>query len=146
MQKKEKIQIGITGILVLVLLIAAAGALKGKKPAQRPLTKTKSAVGPVAAPSASAEEKNLFQKLEEESKGLEAKRDPFSKAVIIPEKVSTELYLSGILWDAEIPKAIIGEVIVGVGEKVKGKTVIEIQRNRVILTDGFKNFELRLGE
>ena len=56
------------------------------------------------------------------------------------------LALSGILWDAENPKAIIGDKIVGKGDKIEEKTVIDIQKDRVILNDGVKDFELILGQ
>jgi len=68
-------------------------------------------------------------------------RNPFT-----PKAISTATGLTGILWDDKIPKAIINDNVMGIGDKVDGKTVIDIQRDKVILNDGSKNFELRLGE
>ncbi len=45
------------------------------------------------------------------------------------------LYIEGIMWDANDPKAIINSSILGVGDKVESKTIIEITPNSVILKD-----------
>ncbi len=52
--------------------------------------------------------------------------------------------LEGILWDANDPKAIINGNIVGVGETVEGKMIIEIKANSVIIKgDDGEEFELK---
>ncbi|MFA6217741.1 MAG: hypothetical protein WDL87_08855 [Candidatus Omnitrophota bacterium] len=52
--------------------------------------------------------------------------------------------LTGIIWDEKSPRAIIDDVVVGIGERVGGNTVVEIQKDMVILNDGATNSELRL--
>lgn len=52
--------------------------------------------------------------------------------------------LAGILWDDKSPKAIIGGIVVGKGDVVGGNTVVDIQRDRVILNDGARDFEVGL--
>lgn len=52
--------------------------------------------------------------------------------------------LAGILWDEKSPKAIIGGIVVGIGDRVGGNTVVDIQKDRVILNDGAKDFEVGL--
>ena len=69
-------------------------------------------------------------------------RSPFmpkTEAVVTP----TKLILAGIAWDDENPKAVINDEIVGAGDKVGGNTVVSIQKDRVIMSDGSSEFELR---
>ena len=69
-------------------------------------------------------------------------RNPF----VLAEGITavTGLNLIGILWDADSPQAIINEEIVRVGDRVEGNEVVDILKDRVILHDGEKEFELRL--
>ncbi len=64
-------------------------------------------------------------------------RNPFA-----PAKRATGLILNGIVWDEETPRAIIGDVIVGIGDKVKDATVVDIKRESVVLRDDNGEFEL----
>lgn len=66
-------------------------------------------------------------------------RNPF-----LPADTPSAPDLSGILWDAQAPKAIISGNIVAVGDKVGGNTVVEIKQDRVILSDGAAYIELKL--
>jgi len=66
-------------------------------------------------------------------------RNPF-----LAKSVSAISGLTGILWDEKQPKAIIGDAVVGIGEKVGSNTVVDIKPDKVILSDGTKNFELKL--
>ena len=68
-------------------------------------------------------------------------RNPFSPA---PLKPSGELTLNGISWDKDHPVAIINGAIRGIGDKVGGKRIVDIKEDRVILTDGTHDSELRL--
>jgi hypothetical protein len=60
-------------------------------------------------------------------------------------KTVPNLNLNGIAWDELSPRAVINNVIVGVGDKVGGYQVVQIEPNRVILNDGVNDFELRVG-
>ncbi len=46
------------------------------------------------------------------------------------------LVLSGILWDPEVPSAIVNGRLVAVGDHLGTWQVIEIQKDQVILSDG----------
>jgi len=61
------------------------------------------------------------------------------------EDASQEHVLMGIVWDEKMPRCVINNRIVGVGDEVAGKRVKEIRRDRVILSDGLKEVELRVG-
>jgi len=71
-------------------------------------------------------------------------RDPFVRK-LAPAQSEKES-LEGIIWDEETPMAMINDSVVKVGDNVNGNTVIEIKQDCVILNDGRKNFELKLGE
>jgi len=74
-------------------------------------------------------------------------RNPF----IFPqseEKVGSvsNLSLSCIIWDDGKSQAFINDSLVCVGDKITDKTVKQIDQNRVILTDGTKDYVLKLQE
>jgi len=70
-------------------------------------------------------------------------RNPFVQKESPKVKI-TKLSLNGILWDDVNPKAIIGDDIVGIGDKVGSNTVVDIKEDYVILNDGTADFELKL--
>ena len=71
------------------------------------------------------------------------KRSPF-----IPKATGgaaySKLSLNGILASGKEFKAMIGDAVVGKGDKVEGNKVVDVKADRVILNDGTKNFELKL--
>ncbi|MBU1043029.1 MAG: hypothetical protein KJ915_01370 [Candidatus Omnitrophica bacterium] len=78
-------------------------------------------------------------------------RDPFLsskhpeevKAIAI-KKATVDLKVSGILWDDKIPSAIINSNIVKIGDIVEGKTVVDIERNQVIVMEDGKILVIEL--
>lgn len=71
------------------------------------------------------------------------KRNPFTPGEGSP-KVYQGLDLDGIIWDEKNPLAIINGRIVKINDKVGDKLVVDIKRDRVILSDGVNNLELKL--
>ena len=150
MRKKDLIQLGVTGVLVIVLISVLGNA---SKKARLPLRDLKNAL-PKAIDQAGflanlakpkSESLGLYAKLEEQAKLIELKRDPFTAAPIVSEKtLQSGVDLTGILWDRDKPLAIIDGEIVKKGGRVGGKTIIEIKRDRVILSDGVVLSELKL--
>jgi len=67
-------------------------------------------------------------------------RNPF---VLHVQQALEAIRLQGIIWDKENPTAIIGDNIVGIGDKIDSKTVVDIKQDHVILNDGTKDIELR---
>jgi hypothetical protein len=57
---------------------------------------------------------------------------------------ASDLFLEGIMWDDRKPMAIINDEIVSAGDKIKGMTVIKIEKNKVILSYQNEEFELRI--
>ena len=68
-------------------------------------------------------------------------RDPFLAG---KSQATGELTLSGILWDASRPLAIINGMTLTVGDEVEGFQVLDIQADHVTLTDGTATYDLRI--
>lgn len=150
MQKKDIIELSITGVFILVLLFLVSNAVRGRKQT-RPLEtglapkRLSQETAPLKEPT--SDDREFLRKLDEESKSLSLKRDPFvAKSIPSADEPSFGLHLSGIAWDKESPKVIINDIILGIGDSVGGKTIIEITQDKVILSDGIRNFEIRLGQ
>ena len=57
---------------------------------------------------------------------------------------SAQLTVNGIFAKGNIYKAMVGDTIVMKGDKIGSNKVVDVQKNKVILNDGTKNFELKL--
>lgn len=150
MEKKDKIELGIIAVSVIILIFIAAKAASGARKYRpiRPKAKQinnlplKERLSPKSKP---APQQDLFSKLDMETMDLELKRDPFSAAVMQSEKVSVHgLSLSGIVWDKDKPSAIINNNICAGGDIVNGYVIRGIKKDKVIFTDGNQEFELKL--
>ena len=149
MQRKEIVKFSFIGIPIIVVLFFVFYSSKGKD--QTKISKVygdKKAESDEQKTSANhSDPLELFTRLEEETKTLEVKRDPFFKQPAeITNKpfLSSEFYLSGIVWDKDNPTAIINNKIVKIGAEIAGSTVVNIKEDRVILNDGIRNFELKM--
>ncbi|MFA6320378.1 MAG: hypothetical protein WCY36_00785 [Candidatus Omnitrophota bacterium] len=72
------------------------------------------------------------------------KRSPFVPKGV-PGTPYSKFALNGILASGKELKAMIGDAIVGKGDKINANTtVVEVMKDKVILNDGTKNFELKL--
>ncbi len=75
-------------------------------------------------------------------------RDPFAKLQTEKEEKKvggvSKLKLGAIMWDDKNSSVFINGKIVGVGDKIDDKTVKQIERDRVILTDGTIDYILKL--
>jgi type II secretory pathway component PulC len=78
-------------------------------------------------------------------------RDPFLSSknpqeliVSAVKKPAVELKLSGILWDDNVPSAIINSSIVKIGDLIEEKTVVDIEKNRVIMMENGKILVIEL--
>ena len=69
-------------------------------------------------------------------------RDPFTRSAGAGQ--ASGLSLSGILWDASAPIAIINGQMRHVGEEFDGYRIVEIVQDRVSVTDGTQTFQLTL--
>lgn len=130
---------------MIVLIFALGNAFK-KKPGAPP-SKVKNVLPKALDSAAVSANRGLYDLLELQADSLELKRDPFTAAPITSEKVlSGELDLTGILWDKDKPLAIINGNIIKKGEHLGSKTIVEIKRDRVILSDGAALYEIKLNK
>ena len=95
---------------------------------------------PPALPDRSAQRETQRQ----EAERLAWARDPFTRGQAEGEGAS--LTLSGILWDARQPLAIINGQMLQVGEECEGYRVVEITQNRASLTDGVQTLQLSIAQ
>lgn len=142
MRQKDLIELGITGFLLVVLIFAFSYAVK--KPAGRSLApKTVDLSG--RNPADNSGSMGLYNLLEQEAGSFELKRDPFTAAPIISEEnIQSGFALTGIVWDKIRPLAIIDSEVVKKGDRIADKTVVDIKRNSVILSDGQEFIEIKL--
>ncbi|MDD5128525.1 MAG: hypothetical protein PHO40_02600 [Candidatus Omnitrophica bacterium] len=140
MRKKDLIELGVTGILLAVLVFVFVKVTKkspGLSPKPVDLSATKQ-----------AEETGnggLYSLLEQESKTIQLRRDPFTAApIVLKENTQSGFALTGILWDKTNPLAIIDGEVVKKGDQFGGKTVEDIKQDVVILSDGQEFIEIKL--
>ena len=62
------------------------------------------------------------------------------------DSASSKLSLIGIAWDEKSPKAVINDQIVGEGDEIGGARVLKIETNRIILSRGTEEIELKLSQ
>lgn len=148
MREKNKIQLGLVVIFILVLIFVIFNILgkSGKVKKEQANIKSGSKVQAGAPNAPVSTGKSLFDSLDAQAEGVTLVRDPFSSVPLVAEKTSGRgVVLSGIVWGKDKPTAIINNSIVRVGDTVSGNVVVRIQRDRVVLNDGNNDFELKLG-
>jgi len=150
MRKKDLIELGITGVLVIIMILAFANAAK-KARSRSYINNTQSLPMEQGLKVDSKVNKmdsvSPYDVLVKKADELVLKRDPFTGAVITADKkVEATLSLSGILWDKSRPLAVINGKIAKVGDRVDNSVIVDIKQDRVILSDGSGYQEVRLGQ
>ena len=141
---RSQVQAAIFAILVLVMVGVYARAFHAPRPVQgpspsvepphdQPSAQTPNVVLPLAADSREAQRQRLAE--------LKWTRDPFTS---LGTGQLSDLALSGILWDATQPLAIINGTMVHTGQEVDGYRVVAITQDQVSLTDGSETVQLHL--
>jgi len=144
--RKEKIEWAITGVLILVFVVAFSTRTHGRVSGRKAAAGAAVPLPQAAAPAGTGD--SLFVSLRDKSARLYLKRDPFYGTQIAAtgavDNGQPAVSLAGIFWDLDKPRAIINGRIVGTGDEVDGSRVREIRRDRVILESGGRETELRL--
>lgn len=127
-------------ILIVLSVFAAISLIHGLT--ARP--KARSAVPAITAPGNMVPTEGVFsvERRAARSKFTSWKRSPF---VPSGTPASSNLVLSGIIWNKDKPKAMINDMILTKGDSVGENKIIDIKPDRVILNDGTKDFELKMG-
>ena len=76
-------------------------------------------------------------------------RDPFLGSLnddIVLQKTAINLKVNGILWDGKIPTAIINSKVVKIGDIIFGKTVVDIEKDKVVVMENGKIYILLLNK
>jgi len=149
MLRKELVKLSAIGVLVtaLIFVLGSVFIKAGSGNLKNTLPKAVSLAADTVTQAKSVGSGNLYNALEEQAKPLELKRDPFMAVPIVSEKtLQSGVDLTGIIWDENKPLAIIDGEIVKKGSNVNGKTIVEIKKDRVILSDGKIFTELRLDQ
>lgn len=150
---KEKIQLAVIAVGIVILIALSADSLK-KKPAKGRAQKSAPATqSPVASPGktdsqsapppplSSADESDLA--LQKERMKLEWGRDPFSSLRTAKDYQRASLELKGIsLGKNKNGFAFINSEIVKKGDTIGEYEVTEIQRDKVLLRKGQQSFYL----
>ena len=150
--KRSQQQAALLGGLVIVMIAVYARASRSARssepaapagadqPQASGETPSSGESAPPALPDRSAQRETQRQ----EAERLAWARDPFTRGQAEGEGAS--LTLSGILWDAHQPLAIINGQMLQVGEEYEGYRVVEITQNRVSLTDGVQTLQLSIAK
>lgn len=152
---KEKVQLAVIGIGIVIFIALAAGNLK-KRPARELARGALPLSGRAASqpaemdarllrdmPARAADEKDLALQKEREKLGWG--RDPFGASNGARDYQKAALSLRGIsLGKNKDGFAFINSEIVKIGDRIGEYEVTEIQRNRVMLRKGEQSFYLTL--
>jgi hypothetical protein len=150
MDKKTKIQIVITGVLIVILLCAINNAritmIKSKELTKKTSPSDildnnespSSQVESIADSAKGAGGEVSYKKLLKTNTDLSLSRDPFSYRSIkhSTSGFSSSTGLSAILWNKDQSLAVINHKVVKKGDQVGHNTIIEIRVDRIIFNDG----------
>ncbi|MBU4304286.1 MAG: hypothetical protein KJ893_01460 [Candidatus Omnitrophica bacterium] len=76
-------------------------------------------------------------------------RDPFLGSLDEDnalQKPTVDLSVNGILWDGKIPTAIINSRVVKIGDSIFGKTVVDIEKDKVVVMENGQIYILHLNK
>ncbi len=74
-----------------------------------------------------------------------ASKDPDKfKPANIQKKTVIDLKISGIIWDEKVPTAIINSKVVKIGDIIDDKTVVDMEKDKVILMENGQLYILEL--
>lgn len=138
--KKEKIQLIITGILVVILISAVINLIsKGFK-------KTKKITAIASAKPVGKKGLGLYERLNDKFAQMGWRNNSFDANVIKVVGARSEGYLKGVLWDLRDPTAIFGDRFLKRGDRIWEYRILKVKEESVILSDGEKIYELLLGQ
>ena len=129
MNKKNKIEYGITAVFLVILLFALNNTIKNVNKIKASKEKNKKNILKETVVSREEmplkdvivevdvqKDKGLFLRLKDEVENLEPGIDPFFSTPLGPEKSQQGMHLEGIIWDNENPIALIDNRAVRKGD------------------------------
>lgn len=147
--KKEKIILSVLGVLITVIWAPAlfSGPRRQDRAASSPIPALTQAGAPgteAAGSPAGQKGADLLGMSGWGENPFVADRGAGSSPALISNRGETGYALSGILWDAESPSAVINNQVVGLGDRLDQWQVMEIRKDRVVLSDGSSTQTLRV--
>jgi len=145
---KKRIEIIATSAMVLVLIIAWVNSVGAIRKRGAP----KAAVVSSAVVSTEEMAKIVLtpQKKDKPTELLtQWGRDPFSGKVYTTASRAEglgDLKVEGVIWDKKNPLAMINGRVLKKGDNFKGNVIVDIKENSVILSDGNRDIELKVGK
>lgn len=138
MHKKlaQKIILSVLAVIFIILLFKFFN-LKAKKPAAAKTASAAAVPQPGQRPQPAAREDANWG------------RCPFSGRIYAPPSGSPkniDLKLTGILWEENKASALINNGIFKEGDAIGSYILVKIKKNSVIVSDGNKEIELKLGQ
>ena len=129
--QQQGIILGVLGLVMVVVYARAFGRPHHAPVAQPPVSapSEETSIEP-EWPDRSAQRRTQREELMQ----LAWNRDPFVRGASTDGAAG--LSLVGIFWDAHEPLAMIGDETVGVGAQIGGFRVMQIDPDRVLLSDG----------
>lgn len=141
--KKEKIILASLGVLILIVWVPALFSGSKGGPTRQKQQQARSPSAP-SQPVAQAEGPTDLPGWGENPFTADRGNSVTGPTPVVLKGGSTSYFLSGILWDPQAPSAIINNQVLSVGDRVGGWQVKEIQRDKVILSDGDSTQTLRV--
>jgi len=146
---KQRLQIIITSSLVIVFIFAWVNAAKVMQRRSKPKPKLQPrSFHNAGVDSILSKPKEKYLPSADNSKedqGLKWLCCPFSGKIYSGRGQIDNLRLNGILWDEDDSRVIINKKILRQRDKIGTYTIINIEKNKVTLSDGLKDFELKMG-
>jgi len=141
-ENKKVLALIVLAIFAVISLIYGMG---GKPGARNGAPRQKAEVAKNATSSVQAPAGIQMKRRVVRTKFTSWKRSPF-----VPKPTSDGSYagtkLSGILTSGKELKAMMGDMVVGKGDKIGGNTVVEVRKDSVVLNDGTKDIEIKLDQ
>ena len=147
---KSQQQLAILGVLVLVMVGVYVRAFRSgpsqPNEAQGSDPGTQASGSTHRARSVRSDVDRSAMRVAQRERALQLawRRDPFIRGGTLGSM--SGLVLSGILWDATQPLAVVNGQTVRVGQELDGYQITEISHDRVSVTDGTETFQLRIAQ
>ena len=142
MAQPSRRQLAALGVLLVIMVGVYARAFR--RPTSAPSAPEASPEGSATVAGLTNQDPGLSARRAAQRAGLNEvawARDPFSRG---PARGHGELTLSGILWDAAQPLAIINGETLQPGETIDGFRILSIEPASVVMTDGTETLQLQI--
>lgn len=146
---KKRIEIIATVVMVFILAVAWVNTLSVMRRRSKPRPVAAAVVAPLVMPAEKAASQPQKNNAQEQLAALNWGRDPFSGRVYVAPSNAEgigDLKVEGIVWDPRHPLAMINGRVLRKGDNFRGNVVVNIKEDSVILSDGNRDLEIKVGK